>query len=43
LTEREPIYRLADLEVDTTSAAPPEVAREIAFAAMSIGSGTTDT
>lgn len=34
LSEREPIYRLADLAVDTTHAAPRDVAREIATAAM---------
>jgi shikimate kinase len=34
LTEREPVYRLADLVVDTTSVAPPDAAREIASAAL---------
>lgn len=43
LTQREPVYRLADVVVDTTSAAPPDVAREVAVAAMSLGSGTNDT
>ena len=42
LTEREPIYRLASLVVDTTSAAPPDAAREIANAAMRLHPGTID-
>ena len=43
LTEREPVYRLADLVVDTTSAAPPDAAREIASAAMHLDPGTIET
>jgi shikimate kinase len=39
LTEREPIYRLADLVVDTTGAAPPDAARDIATAAMRLDAG----
>jgi len=42
LTEREPIYRLADLAVDTTSAAPPDAAREIASAVMRQDPGTIE-
>ena len=42
LTEREPLYRLADLVVDTSSAKAPEVAMEIASAVMRLGSGTVD-
>ena len=34
LAEREPSYRLADLAVDTSRAAPEEVARRIARAAF---------
>ena len=40
LTEREPIYRLADVVVDTTRTAPPDAAREIAIAAMHLGPET---
>jgi shikimate kinase len=42
LTEREPIYRRADVVVDTTSVAPPDAAREIARAALHGGPGTID-
>ena len=42
LTEREPVYRLARLVVDTTSVAPPDAAREIASAAMQQGPGTIE-
>ena len=42
LTEREPLYRLADLAVDTTTVAPPDAAREIARAALHGGPGTID-
>jgi len=42
LTEREPIYHLADLVVDTTSAAPPDAAREIASAVMRQDPGTIE-
>lgn len=42
LTEREPLYRLADLVVDTTSVAPPDAAREIASAATQPGPGTVE-
>ena len=42
LNEREPVYRLANLVVDTTSVAPPDAAREIASAAMHQGPGTID-
>jgi shikimate kinase len=43
LSEREPIYRLADLVVDTTSAAPPDTAREIAnIATRQEGRGTIE-
>ena len=42
LTEREPIYRLANLVVDTTSVAPPDAAREIASTALQPGPGTTE-
>ena len=42
LIEREPIYRLASLVVDTTSVAPPDAAREIANAAMHIDPGTME-
>ena len=41
LSEREPIYRLADLAVDTTHASPRDAARDIATAAMRPGPGTT--
>jgi shikimate kinase len=37
LSEREPIYRLADLVVDTTTAAPRQTAREIAAAILGPG------
>jgi shikimate kinase len=43
LTQREPVYRLADVVVDSTSATPPDVAREVAIAAMSPGAGTRNT
>ncbi len=42
LTEREPVYRLANLAVDTTSVAPPDAAREIASAAMHQEPGTIE-
>ena len=42
LTEREPIYRLANLVVDTTGVAPPDAAREIARAAMHQGPETIE-
>jgi shikimate kinase len=42
LTEREPVYRLADLVVDTTGVAPPDAAREIANAAMQQEPGSID-
>jgi shikimate kinase/3-dehydroquinate synthase len=42
LTEREPLYRLADMAVDTTSVAPPDAAREIANAAMQQEPGSID-
>ena len=42
LTEREPIYHLADLVVDTTSVAPPDAAREIASAVMRQDPGTIE-
>jgi shikimate kinase len=42
LTEREPTYRLADLLVDTTSAAPPDTAREVASAVMRQGPETIE-
>ncbi len=42
LTEREPIYRLASLVVDTTSVAPSDAAREIASAALQLGPGTIE-
>ncbi len=41
-TEREPVYRLADLVVETTSVAPPDAAREIASAVMHQGPGTIE-
>ena len=37
LAEREPSYRLADLVVDTSRAAPEEVARRIGEAAFEKG------
>ena len=42
LSDREPIYRLADLAVDTTRAAPRDAAREIASAAMQTGPGSIE-
>jgi shikimate kinase len=39
LSEREPIYRRADLVVDTTSAAPRDTARELARALRRPGTG----
>ena len=42
LTEREPIYRLASLVVDTTSVAPADAAREIASAVLHPGPGTIE-
>jgi shikimate kinase len=42
LNEREPLYRLADLAVDTTGVAPPDAAREIASAAMLHEPGTIE-
>ncbi len=42
LTEREPVYRLADVVVDTTGVAPPDAAREIASAAMHPEPGTIE-
>jgi shikimate kinase len=42
LTKREPTYHLANLVVDTTSAAPPDAAREIASAVMREEPGTID-
>lgn len=42
LTEREPLYRLADLVVDTTCAAPQDAAREIASAVIHQEPRTTD-
>ena len=37
LTQREPIYRLADVVVETTNAAPTDAAREVVFAVTRAG------